>query len=81
MVRQNAELCRKILEVVESNAGSDYFIVDPDDCPGYSQEQIDAQVEILKKEGMVDHAGAVGAALRGLTTAGRRRLEELRRGD
>lgn len=40
VVRQNAELYRKILEVVESLDGSDYGRVDPDDCPGYSQEEI-----------------------------------------
>ena len=80
-MRQNAELYRKILEVVESPDGSDYGRVDPDDCPGYSQEEIDAHVEMLIEDGMVDHAHTVGPAVRALTTAGRRRLEELRRTD
>ena len=81
VVRQNVELYMKILEVVEPLDGSAYVSVDPDDCPGYSLEQIDAHVEMLIEDGMVDHADTVGPALRGLTTAGRRRLEELRRAD
>ena len=76
-MRKNAELYRKILEEVESHGGSTSFRVDPDDCPGYSQEDIDAHVEMLIQERMVVDSGTVGPFVRGLTTAGRRRLDEL----